>query len=87
MRQLKIKTEDILEALRRFGTNTSGGFINQQSREYLVRGIGLTTSLEDLRNTAVDIRGNQSILRGRLPMSISRRASNAVTLATTASLP
>ncbi len=62
MHHLKITSDKILDALRRFGTNSSGGFIDQQSREYLVRNVGLTTSLEDLRNTVVDVRGNQSIL-------------------------
>ncbi|MBN8955821.1 MAG: efflux RND transporter permease subunit [Rhizobiales bacterium] len=62
MHHLKISSDKILDALRRFGTNSSGGFVDQQSREYLVRNVGLTTSLEDLRNTVVDVRGNQSIL-------------------------
>ena len=54
MHHLKVSSDKILEALRRFGTNSSGGFLDQQSREYLVRNVGLTTSLEDLRNTVVD---------------------------------
>ena len=57
MHHLKVSSDKILEALRRFGTNSSGGFLDQQSREYLVRNVGLTTSLEDLRNTVVDTHG------------------------------
>ena len=62
MHHLKVSSDKILEALRRFGTNSSGGFLDQQSREYLVRNVGLTTSLEDLRNTVVDTHGGRSIL-------------------------
>ena len=36
---------------RGFGTNTGGGFVDQHGREYLIRNIGRTTRLEDLRNT------------------------------------
>ena len=62
MHHLKVSSDKILDALRRFGTNSSGGFLDQQSREYLVRNVGLTTSLEDLRNTVVDTHGGRSIL-------------------------
>ena len=36
-----------------FGTNTGGGFTDQNAREFLIRNIGRTTSLEDLRNIVV----------------------------------
>jgi HME family heavy-metal exporter len=62
MHHLKVSSDKILDALRRFGTNSSGGFLDQQSREYLVRNVGLTTSLEDLRNTVVDAHGSRPIL-------------------------
>ncbi len=62
MHHLKVSSDKILDALRRFGTNSSGGFLDQQSREYLVRNVGLTTSLEDLRNTVVDTHGGRPIL-------------------------
>ena len=38
---------------RQFGVNTGGGFTDQYSREYLIRNIGRTTSLEDLRSVVV----------------------------------
>ena len=53
---------DIEAAIRRFGANTGGGFIDQHAREYLIRNIGLTNRLEDLRNLVVATRQGHSIL-------------------------
>ena len=52
------------QALRQFGTNTGGGFTDQNAREFLIRNIGRTTSLEDLRNIVVTtIEGRPILLR------------------------
>jgi heavy-metal exporter, HME family len=62
MQQAEI-TPDMLEAvLRRFGTNTGGGFVDQNAREYLIRNIGLTDRLDDLRNLVVTVRQGQPIV-------------------------
>jgi len=53
LRALGVGYEQIEQALRQFGTNTGGGFTDQHAREYLIRNIGRTTSLEDLRNIVV----------------------------------
>jgi HME family heavy-metal exporter len=53
LRALGVTYEQIEKALAQFGTNAGGGFTDQYSREYLIRNIGRTTSLEDLRNVAV----------------------------------
>jgi CzcA family heavy metal efflux pump len=62
MSRLDISAADIETAIRRFGANTGGGFIDQHAREYLIRNIGLTTRLEDLRNLVVATRQNHSVL-------------------------
>src|SRR5688572_13716837 len=53
MRALGITYEQLEASLAQFGTNMGGGFTDLYSREYLIRNIGRTTSLEDLRSTAV----------------------------------
>lgn len=53
MRALKVSHEQIERALSSFGVNLGGGFTDQHSREYLIRGIGRTTSLDDLKNIVV----------------------------------
>ncbi|MFN3349590.1 efflux RND transporter permease subunit [Pseudorhodoplanes sp.] len=53
LRALGINYEQIEKALESFGSNAGGGFTDLNSREYLIRNIGRTTSLDDLRNIVV----------------------------------
>jgi len=62
MSRLDISPTDIETAIRRFGANTGGGFIDQHAREYLIRNVGLTSRLDDLRNLVVATRQGHSIL-------------------------
>jgi HME family heavy-metal exporter len=62
MSRLEISAADLETAIRRFGVNTGGGFIDQHAREYLIRNIGLTSRLEDLRNLVVAKRQGHNIL-------------------------
>lgn len=58
---LGVTYDQIEAAVARFGTNTGGGFIDQNGREYLIRNVGVTQRLEDLRNTVVAQKGTQAI--------------------------
>ena len=49
-------------AVRGFSSNTSGGFLELTGREYLIRNLGRTSSLEDLKNLAITARDGQPIL-------------------------
>ncbi len=49
-------------ALNGFASNTSGGFLEAQSQEYLIRNIGRTTKLEDMQQLVVAHRDNVPIL-------------------------
>ena len=62
MQDLGVSPTDIETAVRRFGVNTGGGFVDQHAREYLIRNIGLTNRLEDLRNIVVASRAGANIL-------------------------
>jgi heavy-metal exporter, HME family len=53
LRSLGVTYEQVEQALTRFGVNTGGGFTDQHSREYLIRNIGRTTNLDDLRSIVV----------------------------------
>jgi HME family heavy-metal exporter len=53
LRMLGVTYEQVEAALAQFGANAGGGFTDLHSREYLIRNIGRTTSLEDLRSIAV----------------------------------
>jgi HME family heavy-metal exporter len=62
MNELDITPSQIEASVRQFGTNTGGGFIDQHAREYLIRNIGLTNRLEDLRNVVVATKNGQNII-------------------------
>jgi HME family heavy-metal exporter len=62
MQSLDVTHDQVEAAVTRFGTNTAGGFVDQQSREYLIRNIGVTRRLEDLRDTVIAYRQGQPVL-------------------------
>jgi len=62
MRALGITMEALDSALRGFASNTAGGFLELNAREYLIRQIGRTTRIEDLANLAVGAKNGQPIL-------------------------
>jgi len=61
MDSLDIKHEELASALQQFGVNTGGGYVDQAGREFLIRNIGRTARLEDLRNLIVVFRDSQPI--------------------------
>ena len=59
---LGISLAELSDALQDFGQNTSGGFLDQAGREYLIRHQGRNTSLEDLRRLVVAHRDAHPVL-------------------------
>lgn len=53
MRAFNVTHEQIEKALVSFGVNLGGGFTDQHSREYLIRSVGRTMSLDDLKSIVV----------------------------------
>ncbi|TAG77097.1 MAG: efflux RND transporter permease subunit [Burkholderiales bacterium] len=62
MAELGITHEQLENALRGFSSNTSGGFLELNGREYLIRNLGRTSRLDDLKNIALSTKNNQPIL-------------------------
>jgi heavy-metal exporter, HME family len=62
MAALGIGVEQIETALRGFAANTSGGFLELNSREYLIRHIGRTSRLEDLQRLPVATKNGRATL-------------------------
>jgi HME family heavy-metal exporter len=74
LRALSVTYEQLERAVAQFGVNTGGGFTDQHSREYLIRNIGRTTNLEDLRNVVVTtIEGRPVYLRQVAEVSFAPR--------------
>ncbi len=61
MAGLDISFAAIQEAIKAFGVNTGGGFVDQRTREFLIRNIGRSTRIEDLRELAVAYRDGQAV--------------------------
>ncbi len=61
MAALDVSFEAIEKAIKQFGANTGGGFVDLKAREFLIRNIGRTTRIEDLRNLVVAYRDGQVI--------------------------
>src|SRR5262249_62095801 len=53
MQGLDVTYDQLEAAVARFGTNTAGGFVVQQSREYLIRNVGGTRPAGDPRGYVV----------------------------------
>jgi len=62
MAALGIAYGQIQESLQGFAANTSGGFLEVNGREYLIRHMGRTSRLEDLGNLVVADKAGQAIL-------------------------
>ena len=60
--QFGVTLDQVKAALTGFAANTSGGFIDLNSREYLIRNLGRTTNLEDARGLAVAFRNGTPVL-------------------------
>ena len=66
MARLGVTLDDLERAVKQFGSNTGGGFVDQNRAEYVVRNIGRTTRIEDLRSLVVTMRDGQAITLGQV---------------------
>jgi HME family heavy-metal exporter len=61
MTTLGVGLEVIEKAVRQFGANSAGGFVDLHARKYLIRNVARTTRLEDLSDLVVSYRNGQPI--------------------------
>ena len=62
MKVLEVTPEQLEMAIRSFGTNSGGGFVDQHGSEYLIRNVGETLDLDQLKNIAVATHRGRAIL-------------------------
>lgn len=62
LQALQVDRESVARALQDFGANTSGGFLQANGREYLIRQIGRTSRIEDLQKLVVSMHNGQAVL-------------------------
>jgi heavy-metal exporter, HME family len=62
MAELGIAHPQLATALKGYADNTSGGFLELNGREVLIRNLGRTSRLDDLQNIALTVKNGQPIL-------------------------
>ncbi|MDR1543157.1 MAG: CusA/CzcA family heavy metal efflux RND transporter [Prevotellaceae bacterium] len=61
LRAMGVSIPEIFSALEKNNQNTGGAYIDKKPNAYFIRGIGLATSLDDIKNIAVKTTGNTPI--------------------------
>jgi cobalt-zinc-cadmium resistance protein CzcA len=62
LRDYKVTLGQLSQAIQRGNANAGGSYVEQGRQQYLIRGIGLFTGLEDIENVVVAERGGTPIL-------------------------
>lgn len=64
LKQFNVTIEDVTSALEKSNANSTGGFVDAQSQEYLVRNLGRFYTIDELKQTVVAYRNNTAIRLG-----------------------
>ncbi len=64
LKQFGVTIEEVSDALEKSNANSTGGFVDAQSQEYLVRNLGRFYSIDELKQTVVAYRNNTAIKLG-----------------------
>jgi len=64
LRAMGVSISDIFEALEKNNQNTGGAYIDKKPNAYFIRGVGLITSLEDIKNIPISTTGDVPLFIG-----------------------
>ncbi|MDQ6786619.1 MAG: efflux RND transporter permease subunit, partial [Acidobacteriota bacterium] len=64
LKQFGVTIEEVTAALEKSNINSTGGFVDSQSQEYLVRNLGRFYSVDELKQTVVAYRRNTAVKIG-----------------------
>jgi CzcA family heavy metal efflux pump len=62
VKSFQLVLEDLDEYLSHVGVNTTGGFLDKDGKEFLVRNVGAVKTIEDIENTVIGIHMGRPIL-------------------------
>jgi cobalt-zinc-cadmium resistance protein CzcA len=62
LRAFNVTIPELFDALEQGNNNTGGAYIEKDRRSYIIRGVGLATTLEDIQNTVIKINDNVPVL-------------------------
>ncbi len=66
LKSLGLTLQDIFDALASSNKNTGGGYLKIDNERFIVRGIGLLTSLDDIKNTVIKTTNGAPIKMGNI---------------------
>ena len=64
LKQFGVTIEEVSAALEKSNSNSTGGFVDANSQEFLVRNLGRFYSVDELKNTVVAYRNNTAVKVG-----------------------
>lgn len=62
MRALNVTVSELFEAVKAGNNNTGGAYMEKDERAHYIRGIGLSTTTEDIKNTVIKIHFDSPVL-------------------------
>jgi Cu(I)/Ag(I) efflux system membrane protein CusA/SilA len=62
LKKFQLTLEDVHSNLRLVSANTTGGFLDLDSKEYLIRNLGTVRSVEDIQNSVVGLHFGRPVL-------------------------
>lgn len=62
LQERSISLEQLKHALSHISENTTGGFLNQDDKEFMIRPMGRANSIEDIEDTAVGVHLGRTVL-------------------------
>lgn len=62
LRAYNVTIEELFQALQNGNNNTGGAYIEKDNKSYIIRGIGLASNREDIRNTFIKTYDNVPVL-------------------------
>lgn len=66
LRAFNVSLAEVEETVAGANQNTTGGFLEKQSQEYVIRNVGRTARMEDLANAVIDVRNGTPITVGEV---------------------
>ena len=55
-----LSLEDVADALAKSNENSAGGFLIKDTRELMIRGLGRISTVSDIENVVIDVRGHST---------------------------
>ncbi|HEY0047400.1 MAG TPA: efflux RND transporter permease subunit [Flavobacterium sp.] len=57
----KVSLQELVKAAQQSNGNSSGGFMNEYGNEYIIKGVGRTSDIDEIGNSVIKMNGNNAI--------------------------